>query len=97
MVRSAAPPVANSGKKVAHREASYYTCRPNGLTSAPKNFTKITKALFVASKKQGNSSTICLDDSLLLGFLKVDYKKNVNATAHMSEELAVSHTLEITT
>jgi hypothetical protein len=62
-----------------------YTCYPNGLSSAPRNFTKITKVLFSELRKQGHLSTNYIDDCLLLGSSKQVCKENVRATVQISE------------
>ena len=40
-----------------------YTCRPNGLTSAPRIFTNMLKAVYSTRHNQGNISLGCIDDS----------------------------------
>ena len=40
-----------------------FTCVPNGLKSAPRMFTKLTKVLIAFARKQGIFVSIYLDDS----------------------------------
>ena len=42
-----------------------FVCLPNGLTSAPRLFTKILKPVFAALHKQGHDIMGYLDDSIL--------------------------------
>ena len=63
-----------------------YTCMPNGLSSAPRNFTKLTKVIFAELRKQGFMSTNYIDDCLLLGRSVTECMKNVRATVEMSEK-----------
>lgn len=61
-----------------------FTCLPNGLASAPRIFTKITKPLFSHLRKQGHLNTSFIDDSLLLGDSVKDCRSNVIDTATAS-------------
>ena len=69
-----------------------YTCMPNGLSSAPRNFTKLTKVIFAELRKQGFMSTNYIDDCLLLGRSVTECMKNVRATVEMSEKAGICHT-----
>ena len=42
-----------------------YTCLPNGLSSAPRIFTKILKPVFSALSKEGHQIKAYLDDTFL--------------------------------
>ena len=44
-----------------------FTCLPNGLTSGPRLFTKVTKPVFSTLREKGHLNTIYIDDSLLIG------------------------------
>ena len=44
-----------------------FFCLPNGLTSAPRLFTKILKPVFAALHKEGYDIMGYLDDSILIG------------------------------
>ena len=58
----------------------------NGLSSAPRNFTKLTKVIFAELRKQGFTSINYIDDCLLLGRSVTECMKNVRATVKMSEK-----------
>lgn len=60
-----------------------YTCLPNGLTSAPRIFTKIMKPVFSKLRNEGFFSVYYLDDSLLIGSNETDCKNNVHATTKL--------------
>ena len=63
-----------------------YTCLPNGLASAPRLFTKITKVLFSEMRKQGFLSVSYIDDCLLLAKTRALCEDNVNCTVQFSEK-----------
>ena len=44
-----------------------FTCLPMGLTSGPREFTKIVKVLFTVLREKGYSNTFYIDDSLIFG------------------------------
>ena len=58
-----------------------YTCLPNGLSSAPRIFTKIMKPIFAKLRSEGHLSVIYLDDSLLIGANMKDCLDNIQATS----------------
>ena len=61
-----------------------FTCLPNGLTSGPRLFTKITKPLFSSLREQGHMNSPYIDDILLIGDTWVDCSNNVRDTIVMS-------------
>ena len=63
-----------------------YTCYPNGLSSAPRLFTKLTKVLFSELRKKGFLCTNYIDDCLLVGNSVMECKENVIATVEMSTQ-----------
>ena len=63
----------------------HYTGYPNGLSSAPRNFTKIAKVLFSELRKEGHLNTSYIDDCLLLGKSVVECKQNIQDTVKMYE------------
>ena len=63
-----------------------YTCFPNGLTSAPRDFTKITKVLFSHLRKAGHISTNYIDDCCLIGKTEQSCWENVRETVKISQE-----------
>jgi len=60
-----------------------FTCLPNGLTSAPRIFTKILKPLFSNLRRKGFMSVYYLDDSLLIGNSYTECLDNVNETKNL--------------
>ena len=57
-----------------------YTCLPNGLSSAPRIFTKLLKPIFSFLRAKGYISVYYLDDSLLLSNNYETCVKNVDET-----------------
>lgn len=62
----------------------YYACLPNGLASAPRIFTKLTKVLFSHLRRQGVSCVSYIDDCLLVAENEKDCQKAVLATIETS-------------
>ena len=44
-----------------------FNCLPNGLSSGPRIFTKLTKPLFASLREKGHLNTIYIDDSIVFG------------------------------
>ena len=59
---------------------------PNGLASAPRYFTKISKVFFSQLRQLGHISTSYIDDCLLLADNVPDARKNVADTVLMSHK-----------
>lgn len=72
-------PVAKEDRKFLmfqRKETLYqFTCLPNGLSSAPRIFTKILKPVFAHLLSLGHICMSHIDDSLLIGY---DYKSCEN-------------------
>ena len=64
-----------------------FTCLPNGLSSGPRLFTKVTKPLFASLRQKGFINTVYIDDSLLYGDTFEECCDNVIETTHLSMEL----------
>ena len=64
-----------------------FVCLPNGLSSAPRIFTKLLKPVFSALHKQGHQITGYLDDSFLMGDTFEECKKSVIATVKLFTKL----------
>ena len=64
-----------------------FTCLPNGLSSAPRLFTKITKPLFSHLTLMGHLNSPYIDDVLVLGETKEECRENVKATINLSLQL----------
>ena len=58
-----------------------FTCLPNGLSCAPRMFTKILKPIYEKLRKQGHVSVYYLDDSWLMGTSFEECSANVRDTA----------------
>ena len=63
-----------------------YTCLPNGLSSAPRIFTKLLKPLFSSLRSQGFISVYYLDDSLLMAQNYEMCLKNVQTTTKILQD-----------
>ena len=61
-----------------------YTCIPNGLSSGPRIFTKLTKVLFSELRKDGYLSTSYIDDCLLFGHSREACQENLQHTVDLS-------------
>ena len=60
-----------------------FTCLPNGLSCAPRVFTKILKPIYENLRKLGLISVYFLDDSWLMGNTFDDCQNNINKTANL--------------
>ena len=57
-----------------------YCCLPNGLSTAPRLFTKLMRVLFSELRKDGHMSVMYIDDSLLVADNKQDCIRGINDT-----------------
>ena len=64
-----------------------YTCLPNGLSSAPRIFTKLLKPVFATLHEQGYLNSGYIDDSYLQGDTSSECSANVDATVSLFSEL----------
>ncbi|KXJ09019.1 Transposon Tf2-6 polyprotein [Exaiptasia diaphana] len=64
-----------------------YTCLPNGLSSAPRVFTKMLKPVFSTLHNQGYVSVGYIDDSYLQGDSISECRQNILCTARIFTEL----------
>jgi hypothetical protein len=64
-----------------------YTALPNGLSLAPRLFTKLLKPVFAALRLKGHVSTAFIDDSLLLGSSQEACTQNIIHTIHLLQQL----------
>jgi hypothetical protein len=62
-----------------------FTCLPNGLSCAPRVFTKLTKVLFSKLREKGHLSTSYIDDCLLVAKSRDSCVDNVKDTIKMSQ------------
>ncbi len=70
-------------------QGSYFqfTCLPNGLSCAPRLFTKILKPIYAHLRVLGYTCMGHIDDSLLVAFAFNDCKDNVAATVGLFTKL----------
>lgn len=59
---------------------------PNGLTSAPRWYTKLMKPIFSKLRNEGLVSVYYLDDTWLMGRTKIECQINVKSTRNLLEE-----------
>ena len=64
-----------------------FTCMPNGLSPAPRMFTKLLKPVFSTLRKLGHANVVYIDDSLLQGATVENCSLNVNDTACLLDSL----------
>ena len=64
-----------------------YTCLPNGLSSAPRYFTKLLKPVYGTLRSQGHLNVGYIDDSYLQGSSLSDCSQNIRATICLFENL----------
>ena len=64
-----------------------YTCLPNGLSSAPRYFTKLLKPVYGTLRSQGHLNVGYIDDSYLQGSSVSDCSQNIRATICLFENL----------
>ena len=64
-----------------------FTCLPNGLSSAPRIFTKILKPVYATLRSQGFENVGYIDDSYLQGGTFADCDTNVAATTNLFGDL----------
>ena len=65
-----------------------YTCLPNGLSSAPRIFTKITKPIFSVLRRKGHLNSSYTDDSLVIGDTLTECRENVMDTVELALKVA---------
>ncbi len=61
-----------------------FTCLPNGLSSAPRIFTKITKPIFAVLRRKGHMNVPYIDDIFLASRTLVSCRQNVVDTVELS-------------
>ena len=64
-----------------------FTCLPNGLSSGPRLFTRVTKPLFAGLRENGYLNTVYIDDSLLFGDTESECRLNVIETVTLAVKL----------
>ena len=71
-----------------------YTCLPNGLSSAPRLFTKLMKPVYAILREQGHTNLGYIDDSLVLGDTVTECASSVRATKDLVEHVGFTPHLE---
>ena len=64
-----------------------FQCFPNGLSSAPRLFTKIMKAAFLHLRTSGHESVVYIDDAFLKAITFQSCCENVEATVKLLVDL----------
>lgn len=64
-----------------------YTYRPNGISCAPRYFTKLLKPVYATLRQLGHINMGYIDDSLLVADEKDDCIRNVNDTKCLFEKV----------
>ena len=64
-----------------------YNALPNGLSSAPRIFTRLLKVAFSVLRARGYTSVVYIDDSLLIGATAEECSDNVQATKRLLQDL----------
>ena len=70
-----------------HGQLYQFTCLAQGLSPAPRIFTKIMKPVFSELRKQGYTSVTYIDDTLLLEATATECTDNMQTTAVLFDEL----------
>ena len=74
--------------KFEHEGTLYqFTCLPNGLSSAPRYFTKLLKPVLATLRNQGYISSAYLDDIFLVGETFEICRENLKATLDLLNKL----------
>ncbi|MES9883156.1 MAG: reverse transcriptase domain-containing protein [Sedimenticola sp.] len=64
-----------------------YVCLPNGISCAPRIFTKLMKPIYASLRQLGHSNSGYIDDSLLVGDTSQECEKNVMDTVDVMESV----------
>lgn len=67
-----------------------FTCLPNGLTSAPRIFTKVMKPVFSTLRKEGHTNCAYIDDALLSGDSYRDCVNNIDRSVNLVDDLGIT-------
>ena len=71
-----------------------FTCLSNGLSSAPRIFTKILKPVYSVLRKNGHVNLAYIDDSLLISETYNDCLHNISDTCKLVDSLGFTVHLE---
>lgn len=64
-----------------------YLCLPNGISCAPKQFTKLMKPVYASLRMLGHKNSGYIDDSLLMGDTYSECSNNVTDTVHLMRDV----------
>ena len=64
-----------------------FTCLAQGLSTCPREFTKIMKCVFFDLRKKSHCNTGYIDDSLLIGQLYDDCREHIRDTVALVDSL----------
>lgn len=64
-----------------------YKVLPNGISCAPKQFTKLMKPVYAALRRLGHKNSGYIDDSLLMGDTYMECTDNIFDTVHLMTSL----------
>ena len=64
-----------------------YKALPNGISCAPKQFTKLMKPVYASLRMLGHKNSGYIDDSLLMGDTYSECAENVSDTVHLMTNL----------
>ena len=64
-----------------------YVCLANGISSAPRLFSKLMKPVYATLRQLGHSNSGYIDDSLLVGDTVQECKENISDTVHLMTKL----------
>ena len=67
-----------------------FTCLPNGLSSAPRIFTKVMKPVFSTLRHEGHTNCAYIDDALLSGDTFQNCSENVDRTTTLVDGLGLT-------
>ena len=74
--------------KFARRGKVYqFTCLPNGLSCAPRCFTKILKPVYATLRRAGHTNVGYIDDHYLQGDTKDECSSNITNTVSLLTKL----------
>ena len=63
-----------------------FTCLPNGLSCAPRCFTKILKPVYATLRKAGHANVGYIDDQYLQGDTKQECLSNIGDSVSLSSQ-----------
>ena len=69
-----------------------YTCLPNGITSAPRIFTKLMKPVYSTLCQYRHRNVAYIDDSLLIADTPLECTNNVKDTVCLLQNLGFFYT-----